>query len=158
MKIISWGDPSGMNRTNTDATTCYQILSEEGIRSEPCYTNSSVARIEAVKFFLNKMNNGEPGLLVGSKCPVIRKGFLGRYCYKRITSSNIKGLDYGGEPLKDYYSHSADAVQYIAASLLHNDVGNQACKVIEDGRYPGVGNDRNDSRQLDLSVDMKGYF
>lgn len=157
MRIISKGDPAGNSRSATDESTCLSILNEEGIPTQACYTNAPVARREAVRFFLNKMNNGEPGILVGSRCPTLRKGFIGRYCFKRLTSTT-RGEAYSGDPLKDLHSHPHDAAQYIAASIMQNDnTQSSARAVAEQDRYPGVGS-FNQAPSMDLSLDMRGYF
>lgn len=157
MRLISTGDPAGNSRASTDESTCLSILNEEGIPTQACYTNAPVARREAIRFFLNKMNNGEPGLLVGSKCPTLRKGFIGRYCFKRSASS-VRGVDYSGEVLKDIHSHIHDAAQYIAARIMQNDNTQSAARAVsEQDRYPGVGQ-FNQAPSMDLSLDMRGYF
>lgn len=158
MRLIVKGDPAGAGRAATDESTCLSILNEEGIPATACHTNVFRARREAVSYFLTRMVNGEPGLLVGSKCPVLRKGFLGRYCFKRVTSAT-RGESYSGEPVKDDFSHPHDAAQYIAAGLLQNDGAmSSARSVRENERYPGVGPGGGDVPEIPQAMDMKGYF
>lgn len=158
MRLIATGDPAGSARAATDESTCLSILNEEGIPAVACHTNVFRARREAVAYFLNRMSNGEPGMLVGQKCPVLRKGFLGRYCFKRVTSA-VRGESYAGEPLKDEFSHPHDAAQYIAARLLGNDgTLNAARSVIPADRYPGYGPGRQELPVVSQTLDMRGYF
>lgn len=158
-RIISTGDPAGNSRAQTDESTCLQILNEEGLPTQACVTNSPVARREAVRFFLSKMVNGESGLLVGSKCPTFRKGFLGRYCFKRLSSSTV-GEAYSGEPLKDLFSHIHDAGQYIAVRIMSGDVAyNNASRLMSQQEgYPGVSMPGSTPDMIPQGMDMKGYF
>ena len=157
MRIHSWGDPAGASRSATDEKTCIQILNECGIPTKPCHTNSPVARQEAVRYFLAKMIDGEPGLLVGSGCETIRKGFQGRYCFKK--SSVSFGETYTGEVLKNEFSHPHDAVQYIAVSIMNEqgirEIG--ANRLEMQNRYPGVHMPQEHS-SFHSSLDMRGYF
>jgi hypothetical protein len=112
----SWGDPAGNIRVETDESTCFDSLSEVGLGSEPASTNAIVKRLESVKYFLNRMSDGRPVLLVSRKgCPVLRKGFLGGYHFKRIAVSGDER--YQEVPNKNRYSHPHDAFQYVAMGL-----------------------------------------
>jgi len=156
-RVLSWGDPAGASRAATDESTCLQILNEEGVMTRAASTNSPVARREAVRYFLNRMTNGEPGLLVGSRCQTLRKGFMGRYCFKRMSSAT-KGEAYSGDALKDKFSHPHDAAQYIAVSVLQGDQPVSSASVVsQNERYPGTG--FSDTAGLvGQGLDMKGYF
>lgn len=112
MRLLSTGDPAGNSRAQSTETTCMQILAQAGIPTTPCPTNEFVARREAVASFMRRMIGREPGFLVSSKCPTLRKGFQGRYYFKRLTTS--REVMFKGEVEKNMYSHPQDAVQYIA--------------------------------------------
>lgn len=58
-----------------------------------------------------------PRLIVHSRCRVLRKGYQGRYQYRRlkIAGSEERYID---EPDKNAYSHPHDANQYVAARLF----------------------------------------
>lgn len=112
--IHSTGDPAGVQRAQSNESTCLDELREAGIPTEPAWTNEFTARRESVAGFMNKMVDGKPGFLISPKCRMLRKGFLGGYCYKRIQVSGTKFRDV---PDKNEYSHPHDGLQYLALSL-----------------------------------------
>ena len=108
-----WGDPAGNARAETDERTALAILTKEtDIEFRPAPSNSFVLRREAVAQGLNRMIDGEPGLLISPACKVARKGMAGGYHFKRVAVA-------GGEdrfrdvPDKNFYSHVCDAAQYV---------------------------------------------
>jgi hypothetical protein len=115
MKIYSVGDPAGAARSQTTEQTCLGILHEEGIPTESAPTNEFVARREAVAYFLTRMVDGKPCFQLSPKCDVLRKGFLGRYQYRRM---QVAGKNrFTDRPEKNEYSHIHDALQYGALFL-----------------------------------------
>lgn len=112
--IHSTGDPAGVQRAQSNESTCLDELKAAGIPTEPAWTNDFTARREAVAGFLNKMVDGKPAFLLSHKCRTLRKGFLGGYCYKRV---QVSGNRYKDKPDKNEYSHPHDALQYLALSL-----------------------------------------
>lgn len=110
MRLISRGDPAGVNRSQVDERTCYQELLEVGINSEPAETNDFIPRRESVAFFLNRMAGGEPGFILSPECKTLRKGFIGGYRYERL---KVAGERYRDRPVKDKFSHPHDALQYL---------------------------------------------
>ena len=110
MRLVSRGDPAGVNRSQTDERTCYQELLEVGIVSEPAETNDFIPRRESVAFFLNRMAGGEPGFILSPECKTLRKGFIGGYRYERL---KVAGERYRDRPVKDKFSHPHDALQYL---------------------------------------------
>ena len=83
-----------------------------GFETEPAPTNDPTKRIDCVNSYLIKMVDGEPGYLVSRKCPMIRKGKIGGYQYKRVQMSGE--ARFKDKPDKNKYSHPADAEQYMA--------------------------------------------
>ena len=63
-------------------------------------TNNVAQRFESVVFFLRKKD----GLIVTSKCPVIRKGFLSEFKYDKI-STTVQGTQWKEKVTKNIYSH-----------------------------------------------------
>ena len=115
------GDPSGIARKDTDEKTCFMELAEAGIACVPASTNSWIGRREAVAKYLNKLIDGKPGLIVDPKCDMIRRGFNGRYQYKRL---QLVGEDrFKDIPDKNDFSHLHDALQYAALHSLNMDQG-----------------------------------
>jgi len=106
------GDPAGMAGKDTEEKTCFQELAEEGIACVPAASNKFMARREAVAKYLTRLTDGKPCLIVDPKCEMIRRGFNGRYQYRRL---QVVGEDrYKDVPDKNDYSHLHDALQYAA--------------------------------------------
>lgn len=110
---ISVGDPAGNQRVQTDEKTCLEVLKHAGIITKAAITNSFIRRREGVAYFLTRMADSRPALLLSKKAKVLRKGFNGAYHYKRIKLSD-KEETYKDEPVKNDVSHPHDAFQYIA--------------------------------------------
>lgn len=108
------GDPAGVQRAQSNESTCMDELKAAGLPTEPAWTNEFIARREAVAGFLNKMVDGQPAFVLSHKCKMLRKGFLGGYCYKR---TQVSGGRYKDKPDKNEYSHPHDALQYLALYL-----------------------------------------
>ena len=60
---------------------------------------------------LNRMVDGEAGLLLSPSCKMLRKGFSGGYAYKRVRVTGDER--YHDKPDKNAYSHPHDALQYL---------------------------------------------
>jgi len=125
---FSYIDPAGKGRGEAEAKSAMGILNDDyvednedgdiiqplsmGFETEPAPTNDPTKRIDAVNSYIIKLVDGEPGYLVSRKCPMIRKGKIGGYQYKRV---QVSGEDrFKDKPDKNKYSHPADAEQYMA--------------------------------------------
>jgi len=108
----SWADPSGASRDDIyEELSCIGELNSLGITTQAADTNEVAARIGAVRYFLNTMIDGAPAFqLARENCPVLRKGFLNGYHYKRISRSGDER--YQEVPNKNDFSHIHDALQY----------------------------------------------
>lgn len=115
MTFQAVGDPAGLGRKDTDEKTCFQALAEEGIPCVPASTNAFAGRREAVAKYLTKLIDGKPAFQVDPKAEHIRRGFNGRYQYKRVQVSGDER--YRDVPDKNEYSHPHDALQY---ACLHS--------------------------------------
>jgi len=83
-------------------------------------TNDPMTRIEAVRQFLNRMSAGQPSFLIDPKAAVLRKALAGRYMFERV---QVPGKEiYKDKPVKDDYSHPADALGYLALHVKHVDL------------------------------------
>lgn len=111
-EIAVVGDPSGAKKSDNDAKSCYSELYEAGLPVIPAHSNSMEARFNAVNSFLMKIIEGKPAFQLSPTCPLLRKGFIGGYHYKRLSSS-IDDQFYD-VPVKNLYSHVHDALQYNA--------------------------------------------
>jgi hypothetical protein len=118
------GDPAGGARSQSDETTCFQILEMQGLPADPAPSNSFTIRREAVAWFLTKMTDGEPGFILSSTCKVLRKGFISGYHYRKM---KITGGDrYTETPDKNEFSHPHDALQYGCSFMRSSSMDNTA--------------------------------
>jgi hypothetical protein len=107
-----WGDPAGEARAFSDERTAFEILREyTGWDWKPAPTNDIVPRLEVVIGTLNRLVDGNPGLLLSPTCKTLRKGFSGGYHYKPIRTGS--GTQYHDTPAKNAYSHPHDALQAL---------------------------------------------
>jgi hypothetical protein len=105
------GDPAGDTRAQTDKGTPFEVLRAAGIAARPAATNDPTKRRETFAYFLNKMVDGEPGMLIHPNCQKLRKALAGGYHYKRV---QVTGQErYHDLPVKDMFSHVAEAAQYM---------------------------------------------
>jgi hypothetical protein len=118
LKVAGVGDPAGSQRSQTTEQTCFQILQENGLEVESAYTNEFAARREAVSYYLTRMVEGRPAFIISPRCTLLRKGFLGRYSYRKMRVSGTER--FSDKPNKDLYSHPHDALQYVALFFRGN--------------------------------------
>jgi len=116
-------DPTGKSRSQADETTCYQILTEDGWDWEPAKTNDFQPRREAVVWFLSRMVDGEPGILIDESCRVLRKGFNSGYHYRRVQVSGE--ARYQNEPYDNKYTHPHDALQAACLEFVVVHIASQ---------------------------------
>jgi hypothetical protein len=110
----STGDPAGNQKAQTDERTCFNILTELGIPTSGASTNSIVKRVENVRWFLNKLIDGKPAIIISREgCPVLREGFMIGYHYRKVRVAGGIDYKYQDEPEKNEYSHPHDALQYL---------------------------------------------
>ena len=110
LEINIYGDPSGDFRSQTDESTPFQVLRGAGLMARPTTSNDVSLRIESVSTVLNRMVDGQSGILIDFRCKELVKGFEGGYQYRRL---QVSGERYEDKPLKDRYSHIHDAMQYL---------------------------------------------
>lgn len=115
-----WGDPAG-NTRDGDERTCFELLNNVvGWTTKPAPSNDLVMRLEVVIGTLNRMVDGNPGVLISPKCVKLRKGFTGGYHYKPIRTGN--GVQFHDKPAKNAFSHVHDGFQYLLLGGGEHDV------------------------------------
>jgi len=118
-QIQGWIDPSGIARDSTEDTDL-DILTEHGFTNfelAPDKSNNIKLRLESVRYYLgNMVGHGQPMMLLNAEgVPVLSKGFITGYTYKRL---NVAGDErYKETPDKDKHSHPHDALQYLCQGL-----------------------------------------
>lgn len=108
----SEADPAGAaGDAIMEELSCIGELNTLGIKTNAATTNDPETRIASVRFFLNLMIDGQPGFLIDKKkCPVLYKGFVNGYQFRRM---NVSGeVRYQDKPDKNKFSHPHDALQY----------------------------------------------
>jgi hypothetical protein len=129
-----YGDPAGSQRSamtaDRDEKTCFDILRGKGIAIQPSEQNLTI-RLESVNKPLNSLVMGKPQMQVHSRCKKLRRGFQGRYQYRRL---KIAGAEerYQDAPDKNEFSHPHDALQYVAVKVFGRAVrSREKLKTIE---------------------------
>lgn len=120
-KFEDYGDPAGNQKAQSDEKTCFQILRGKNIQIQPGDQTLEL-RIGSVSKPLRTLIDGKPRLLLDPKCKMLRKGFQGRYQYRRLQVSQDRYTD---KPEKNEYSHPHDALQYIGTILFGKSVKGQ---------------------------------
>ena len=109
-EFVIFGDPAGDHRVQTDESTPFQIMRGKGIYARPAPSNDVTLRLESVSSVLNRMVDGESGIIIDNKCNNLIKGFAGGYHYRRL---QVSGERYDEKPNKNRFSHVHDALQYL---------------------------------------------
>lgn len=112
-KVLIIGDPAGVQRSQTDERSVFDVIRAEGFKVIPAKTNSVAARISAVESQLAGQVDGGPRHLIDPSCKALIKALGGGYRYKIKKNGEMED-----SPEKNEHSHIADAHQY---GCLHVD-------------------------------------
>lgn len=115
---ISYGDPAGMQGSQIKASiTCISTCIELGIPTTAAYTNDILTRLEGVKFWLRRLIDGHPAIIIDrERCPTVREGFISGYHFRKVNT--IVDEKYTDTPEKNEFSHPHDATQYPLMQLV----------------------------------------
>jgi hypothetical protein len=118
----STADPAGNSRSEVfEEMSCIGELNSLGINTEPARTNDLDPRIGSVKYFLNKMIDGKPALILDKRqCPTLYKGFVKDYVYARVAVAGEER--YKDKPMKNMASHPMDALGYGCLELASDQI------------------------------------
>lgn len=115
-KVIDIGDPAGMQRAQTDARSCFEVL--RGMRVQMLPGEQALAiRLGSIKRALQMLRGGKPVFVLHPRCKRLRKGFQGKYQYRRLKVGGSQER-YEDHPDKNEYSHPHDALQYIGGRVF----------------------------------------
>lgn len=115
-----WGDPAG-NARDGDERTCFELMNQNvDWVTKPAPSNDLTMRLECVIGTLNRMVDGNPGIIISPKCIKLRKGFTGGYHYRAVKTGN--GVQFHDKPAKNDFSHIHDAFQYLLLGGGEHDV------------------------------------
>lgn len=132
-RLISYVDPAGFQKAQTDERTCVDVMRKCGFRKIQPGPVGWEARKKAVEDYLVKVYGEGPGLLVDEDgCPILIEGFNGGFRYPEKATEIEPTMI---RPLKNKYSHPHDALQYLAhgATALARSYG------IKDIPVPSYG-------------------
>lgn len=113
-------DPAGRAK-DPIAGTPLTVYTEQtwGIKVRLPMSNKPSLRIEAMKELLRRSH----GVEAHSNISIIRKGFQGKYQYKRIAKADASGnVVFREEPDKNFYSHPMDALCYVALDVTSTPI------------------------------------
>ena len=118
-------DPSAGNRGEGEGMSSIGLLNDMydrpetldlGFIVEEAPTNDLTIRLDAVKHFLTKTIDGHPGFLMAPQCTILRRGFNGKYHYRKV---QVKNTDrYTEKPEKGPESHLHDSLQYLCQGAM----------------------------------------
>ena len=128
--VLAGGDPTGRNRSAHDKRTSFGIMRARGIKAIPTITNDPIQRISTVNWFLSR----DEGLIISPHCTYLREALAAGYVFKESKNNKGEVLDV---PLKNEWSHIADALQYLAllARFGNRQTNGSATPVTEKKPY-----------------------
>ncbi len=119
---MSIADPAGNARNEiVEEMSCIGELNSLSIPTTSARTNDIEPRLGSVRYFLNKMVDGKPGLLLDrKKCPTLFKGFIKDYVYARLAVSGEER--YKDKPNKNMASHPMDGLGYACLEIASDRI------------------------------------
>ena len=111
-QIMMWGDPAGMQRDAIYEVTAFDYLRTLGLRAQPTPSNDFKVRREAAAAPMQRLIAGKPGLMIATKCKMIRKSLAGGYHFKRV-AVGAGHERFKDAPNKNEHSHVGDAFGYL---------------------------------------------
>ncbi len=114
--FIHYIDPAGLAEAQTDQRTCAGIMAAAGARNIFPGPVDWESRRKAVEYFLLRVTKeGASFQLHAPSAPKLSKGLAGAYVYPERYAELEPGKP---KPLKNEYSHVADALQYLCGGAL----------------------------------------
>jgi len=114
-EVKDFSDPVALHTSQTDNRSAADVARECGVNFIPGEERLEL-RIDSVVQVMTRLHkDGRPGLYIDPlRCPTLLKGFMGGYRYKTIDEGNQR---HSLVPVKDIYSHTQDALQYLCSRL-----------------------------------------
>lgn len=120
-KIISYGDPAGLQANDKSEKSSIAICQESGFPIK-CRPNGPLsgyrARKEIIERKLSTIEDGKPILQVDHRCKTIVEGFLGGYHYVEENSEKAVNSKYEEPFHDDYYSHLMNTMEYVGTNVF----------------------------------------
>ena len=107
-----WGDPAGMQRSQVDERSPFDVLHAAQLPIDAAPTNDWLIRRETVGNLLTRLTmRGRPSLVIHPRCTTLIKAMGGGYCMRRLQVAG--GEKFAEYPDKGRFSHIAEALQYL---------------------------------------------
>lgn len=114
------GDPAGAAKSTISEETSFDCFKRLGFNAYPASTNDFDPRVRAVEFWLLGSRNAGPALLIdGSRCPTLVQAMKAGYRFKLMQETG----EPGPRPIKNEWSHIAEALQYAALASMPGMIG-----------------------------------
>lgn len=114
-QTISFIDPAGLKRSETNERTYLQYIAEGGFKNVRPGPMTWTRRVESVTDFLVGLSKGESRIQVYEiDCPILVAGFKGGF---RYPDSILDAEPDKIRPIKDIHSHPHDGLQYLCGGL-----------------------------------------
>ena len=137
---LTYVDPSGLFRKDTDETTCAQILNRKGFRCIPGPVTWEERRHGVLHWLGRLSSSGIPTFQIHAQgCPMLIKGFEGGY---RFSDKNAEIEPTKLRPIKDQFSHPHDALQYLCSGV--KSLQRRVSKAIPRPYYANIQEDKKD--------------
>lgn len=127
-------DPANARNSHT-AQTPVDLLIERGFPAITATTNQFKARLQASEALLNRRDSGR--VIISSHITMLIDALDGGYQYKRLQTTGIN-IIFSTRPMKNKYSHWADAFQYGSLQIMDNTVDDEkqaAAKRLANASY-----------------------
>lgn len=114
-QILTYIDPAGFQKAQTDARTCADVLMKQGFTKILPGPVVWEQRKRAVEEFLTKTYSEGAALQVSADCPILIESLAGGYRYPdKATEIEPAQL----RPIKDKFSHLSDCLQYLCSGTI----------------------------------------
>jgi hypothetical protein len=135
------GDPAGVAKNSIFEITSFDMLKAAGFHAFPAPTNDIDPRLRAVEAWLLASRGAGPAIVFdAARCPTLVRAMKMGYRFENVKSATAKG-ETKPKPLKNEYSHIADALQYACLAALGGALGyinNQLRRPRANGMRPHV--------------------
>lgn len=123
LPIAVVGDPSGRAKDSLYEVTSFDLLKSAGFHAFPAPTNDIDPRLRAVEsWLLGSRGAGAAIVFDAERCPTLIRAMKMGYRYENMKAASSKD-ETKPKPLKNEYSHIADALQYAALAALGGALG-----------------------------------
>jgi hypothetical protein len=125
LPVVVIGDPAGVAKDTIFETTSIDFIKGKGFHCFPAPTNDIDPRIRAVESWLLGSRMGGAAVLIDEeKCPTFISALKMGYRFENVKSSQTTvQSETKPKPLKNEYSHIADAGQYLCQAAQGGYIG-----------------------------------